>query len=315
MNDRKAYMALAVVCVVWGTTYPAMTIGALGLPPLLFAGLRHCSAGICLWIYLLLFLKRRVELSARHILRQAFPGILMFACSNGTINWAEKYIPGGLAALILSVMPVYVVLINLVSGTGKRMMSPKTLLGVILGGVGVALIFRDNLKDLGNRDYLLGILAVFGASLCWTLGTMYIKKYNTQTGDSLVNIAIQMCSGGAVLLVASYFWDAPASLSSVLPESVWALGYLVVFGSLITYLCYVYAVRKLPVGVVSVYTYLNPFIAIVIGHFWLHERITWVTALAFAATMGGVYFINRDYLKSFPVGFSRYPSDALSEKV
>ena len=94
MNETKAYMALAVVCVVWGTTYPAMSIGALGFPPLLFAGLRHFTAGICLWIYLLLFLRRKISLNAKDILRQAIPGILMFACSNGTINWAEKYIPG-----------------------------------------------------------------------------------------------------------------------------------------------------------------------------------------------------------------------------
>lgn len=179
------------------------------------------------------------------------------------------------------------------------MINAKTLLGVVLGGIGVVLIFRDNLKDLGNRDYLLGILAVFGASLCWTLGTMYIKKNSTHT-DALVNIAIQMCSGGVVLLAVSFFVGRPVSLSSVSPESLWALSYLIVFGSLITYLCYVYAVGKLPVGVVSVYTYINPFIAIVIGHFWLHERITGITALAFGATLGGVYFINRGYLKPAP---------------
>lgn len=312
MNNRKAYVALAVVCVVWGTTYPAMSVGALGFPPLLFAGFRHCSAGLCLWIYLLLFLKRKVKLTVKDILRQAIPGVLMFACSNGTITWAEKYIPGGLAALILSVMPVYVVLINLVGGTGKRMINAKTLLGVVLGGIGVALIFRDNLRDLGNRDYRLGVLAVFAASLCWTLGTMYIKKHSARTG-ALVNIAIQMCSGGLALLVASYLWDSPMPLSAILPESAWALGYLIVFGSLITYLCYVYAVGHLPVGLVSVYTYINPFIAIIIGHFWLHERITWITALAFVATLGGVYFINRGYLKPAPAVLPGTALDMLRE--
>ena len=144
--------------------------------------------------------------------------------------------------------------------------------------------------------YLLGILAVFAASLCWTIGTLYIKSHSEKT-DLLVNIAIQMSSGGLVLLMSSLLFDNMSQLRYASPESLWALAYLIVFGSLITYLCYVYAVKNLPVGLVSVYTYINPFIAIVMGYYWLEEKITWITVFAFIATLGGVFFINKGYRK------------------
>lgn len=299
MRDTKAYLALITVCIVWGTTYLAMLIGVKGFPAFLFSGLRHFTAGLALWLFILLR-KKKVRLTAKDIMHQVLPGVLMLALGNGTIGWAEKYIPSGLAALIVSIMPVYVVLINLLTGNGKGSVNARILLGLTLGCAGIVLIFRDNLADLGDTRYLLGVLATFGASLCWAAGTVYMKRHISGS-DALANTAVQLSSGGLVLLLSSPFLDDYGQLRHIDPDSLWALAYLILFGSLLSYLCYIYALKKLPVGLVSVYAYINPFIAVSLGFMLNNERVTWITAVAFVTTLSGVYWINRGYKKEIPV--------------
>jgi len=306
MNQTKAYLALITVCVVWGTTYLAMLIGVSGFPAFLFSGLRHFTAGLIIWLSLPL-LKRKVSLNGKDVLRQVIPGILMLSLGNGTIGWAEKYIPSGLAALIVSIMPVYVVLINLV--TGKEGLNGKIITGLLLGCAGILLIFRDNLADLTDTRYLMGILATFAASLCWAIGTVYMK-HNTSSTDSYVNTAIQLSSGGLALLIASPFLDDLSELRHIETKSLLALAYLIVFGSLLSYLCYIYAIKNLPVGLVSIYAYINPFIAVTLGVLLNDEKITWITAVAFVATLSGVYFINKSYKKDKPAKKIEEPQTA-----
>ena len=293
MNKSRAYLSLFIISIVWGTTYLAMRIGVTSFPPFLFSGIRHITAGILVWIYLII-IKKKISFTKRDLAIQAVPGVLMLALGNGTIGWAEKYIPSGLAALIVSIMPVYVVLINLVLDKGKSNLNWKIILGLLLGCVGIVLIFRDNLSDLGETKYLMGVLITFAASLSWAIGTIFMKRNKTNT-DSMANIAIQLCSGGLALLVASPFLDNLNEVKTITAESIWALIYLIVFGSLLCYLCYAYAVANLPVGLVAVYAYINPFIAVALDYFWYQEKITWITVLAFATTLTGVFWINKGY--------------------
>jgi len=293
MNQSKAYLALLVICIVWGTTYLAMLIGVASFPAFLFSGLRHTIAAAILWLSMPL-LKKKIKLNARDVMRQVIPGVLMLALGNGTIGWAEKYIPSGLAALIVSVMPVYVVLINFVTGRGKGTLNGKVILGLLLGCAGIVLIFRDNLSDLVDSRYLMGVLVCFAASLSWAPGTVYMK-HSGATTDSYVNTALQLTSGGLALLISSPFLDDLGELKHIQPESLWALAYLIVFGSILSFLCYIYAVKNLPVGLVSIYAYINPFIAVSLGFLLKDERVTWITIIAFMTTLGGVFWINRGY--------------------
>ena len=293
MNQSKAYLALLVICIVWGTTYLAMLIGVASFPAFLFSGLRHTIAAAILWLSMPL-LKKKIKLNARDVIKQVIPGVLMLALGNGTIGWAEKYIPSGLAALIVSVMPVYVVLINFVTGRGKGTLNGKVILGLLLGCAGIVLIFRDNLSDLVDSRYLMGVLVCFAASLSWAAGTVYMK-HSGATTDSYVNTALQLTSGGLALLISSPFLDDLGELKHIQPESLWALAYLIVFGSILSFLCYIYAVKNLPVGLVSIYAYINPFIAVSLGFLLKDERVTWITIIAFITTLGGVFWINRGY--------------------
>lgn len=118
-------------------------------------------------------------------------------------------------------------------------------------------------------------------------------KVNTFRTNSFVNCAIQFTSGGIALLITSLFTEDYSGLSSVSTEGVLSLLYLVMFGSIIPFMCYLYAIEHLKVSLVSVYAYINPFIALLLGMIVLDEKLTGITALAFIATVGGVFFINK----------------------
>jgi len=294
--DRKtinAYLALAVVCVVWGTTYFAMRIGVATVPAFLFSGVRQVIAGVLMMVLLLLS-GQRLAISRRDIGRQFIAGTLMITLGNGVVGWAERYIPSGLAALIVSIMPVYVVLIGYIAGTDRKAINVYLVIGLLLGCVGVGLIFRDNVADLGNSNYRYGVLAAFFACFCWAAGTVY-TKHRPSAAKTLVNVAFQLTSGGVVLLLGSVFLDDYSQLATVTSDSLWALAYLIIFGSLASYGCFLYALKHLPPGLASVYAYVNPFIALLLGYFFLHERLTGITALALIVTLGGVFFINKSY--------------------
>lgn len=294
-HTQKAYIALAIVCVFWGTTYLALRIGVLNFPPFLFSGIRQFGAGVLLFIGMYFF-KKLEKLSWRDITRQALPGFLLITLGNGIIGWAEMYIPSGLAALIVSVMPVYIVIINLVAGKEKQLFNARIVVGFLLGCAGIVLIFRDNLGDLAKPEYLWGVLASFGACFFWALGSIYMKN-NTFRTSAYSNAAIQFTVGGLGCFLFSILFDDYSNLNHITSDSLWALLYLTLFGSLLAYMSYLYTIRHLPMLIVSTYAYVNPVIAILLGVAWLDEKITWLTVLALAVTLAGVYLINIGFQK------------------
>lgn len=294
-TNTKAYLALMVVCLVWGTTYLALRIGVTSFPPFLFSASRQIIAGVLLLAWLLI-VQRKIVISKKDIVRQIVPGTLMIALGNGVIAWTERYIPSGLAALIVSVMPLYVVLINYTLGLEKQAINKQILFGLLLGGVGIILIFKDNLADLGNRGYQLGVAVAFLSSFSWAAGTVYTKHHPSHA-NSLTNAAVQFISGGIILFTGSLFLDDWSAIRFVSMHSLIALGYLILIGSIGAYLCFLYALKHLPSGLASVYAYINPLIAVILGFFILNEKTTWVTWLAFFTTLTGVYWINKGYSK------------------
>jgi drug/metabolite transporter (DMT)-like permease len=292
-TKTKAYIALLIVCIFWGTTYLALRIGVSDFPPFLFSGIRQVGAGLLLF-GLMAILKKTEKLGFRDIMRQAIPGILLITFGNGIIGWAELYIPSGLAALIVSVMPIYIVIINLISGKEQKQFNFKIIAGFILGCVGIVLIFKDNLADLAKPEYLSGVLASFAACFFWAIGSIYMKN-NTFTTNAYSNAAIQFTSGGIGCFVFSLLFDDYSRFDKVTSESLWALLYLTLIGSLLAYMSYLYAIKHLPIVVVSTYAYVNPVIAILLGVAILNEKITWITVLALATTLYGVYLINAGY--------------------
>lgn len=294
-KNTLAYGALFIVCLVWGTTYFAIRIGVETFPPFLFAAIRQVIAGGVLLFGLQL--TGNLKLSKSDFLYQSVPGVLMVALGNGVIGWCERYISSGLAALILSLIPVFVVVISYLFRFEKRKPSFLIVFGLFLGCLGIVLIFRDNLKDIANPQYFMGMLIAFGACLAWASGSIFAKYKTSGSKNVLQNAALQLFTGGIALFVFSIFLDDYTELKTVTAPSIWALIYLIVFGSVLAYSCFVYALKHLPIGISSLYAYINPFIAVLLGFFFLNEKITTVTLLALVATLGGVYCINKGYQK------------------
>ena len=292
-TNTKAYIALGIVCFFWGTTYLALRIGVQGFPPFLFSGIRQVAAGILLFLFLKLT-GRLEKFTMNDVAKQALPGFLLITLGNGIIGWSELYIPSGLAALIVSIIPIYIAIISILFGKDRKPPTARAIAGLLLGGVGIVLIFKDNLDDLTRQEYLWAVLAAFAASLFWAFGSVYMKN-NTFNTNAYTNATLQFTTGGIGLLLSSLMFDDYSTLSAVTTDSIWALVYLIFIGSILAYLSYLYAIEHLPIVVVATYAYVNPVIAILLGVMLLNEKVTWITAFALITTLYGVYLINSGY--------------------
>ncbi len=297
-NNTKAYLALLFICLIWGTTYLALRIGVEGYPPFLFSGIRQSIGGGTL-LLILLALGRKMDWQWKTVRQQILPGVLMIGLGNGLVGWAEMYIPSGLAALICSMMPLYVVCINLLA-EGTATLNWKIVTGLMVGVLGMGVIFQDNLHDLVNQQYFLGIIFTCIAAFSWALGSIINKRSKTGT-DPFYKAALQMASGGIFLLLMGLVFDDLSKATTMSSDSLWALLYLILFGSIGAFIAYLYALSKLPVGLVSIYAYVNPLVAVLLGYVVLQEKLTFNTLLAFLLIVVGVYFVNAGYKTKTPV--------------
>ena len=297
-----AYLALAAVCVIWGTTYLALRIAVTHFPPFLFTALRQTIAGLIILGATLWLMKASLP-SPADILRQAVAGFFMISVGNGFVAWGEMYIPSGIAAIICSLMPVVVILMNIAVHREEKP-NAMIILGATLGLLGIVLIFSEHLAEFSRSEYVSGIILIFLAVLGWAGASIWIKKKNTQS-NLYMNAGLQMLSGGILLFPLSLIFD-DYSLISWTAGAVYPFIYLVVFGSLVAYIAYSYALRKLPMTIVSLYAYINPLVAVVLGWAVLHEKLNEKIGLAFLITVLGIYTVNRGYqqLKEWRAAYS-----------
>jgi drug/metabolite transporter (DMT)-like permease len=290
-KDLLAYMALAAVCLIWGTTYLALRIAVTHFPPFLFSGIRQTTAGLILLAFMLTLGKQKLP-STSILWQQAIAGFLMMTIGNGLVAWAEMHIPSGIAAILCSLMPIWVILINVSIDKGEKPTLP-ILAGTVLGLLGIVLIFGNDLSELTNGNYLMGIGMTLLATAGWASGSVWIKKQHINT-NPFVNAGLQMFFGGLFMLILSPLAD---DLSNVhwSSEAFYAMLYLIVFGSLIAYTCYAYAIRKLPMTIVSMYAYINPLVAVLLGWLILDEVLNLRIGIAMLITITGIYLVNRGY--------------------
>jgi drug/metabolite transporter (DMT)-like permease len=261
-------------------------------PPLLFAGVRQAVAGMILGGLALAFHKK-TDFSGKNVLRQALVGFLMLSLGNGLVTWGEKYIPSGVAALICSLMPIFAVLFNLVTTKTERL-NLLTALGMVLGTCGVGLIFRQDISKMSNPVYLGGILATLFATSSWALGSIVNKK-TTNPANPFLNSGMQLFFGGIFMLIGSLFLEDVRHVDFSDRNGLLALLYLITFGSVLAYGAYMYALSKLPIGIATLYAYINPPVAVILGYLALGEPINGYTVSSFVAIMVGVYVVNRGY--------------------
>lgn len=266
-GSLAAYLAWGVICIVWGTTFLANKIGIATIPPLRLSGLRFLAAGLILQV----FVRLRRSTARAVPLRLGLIGILTLGIGTGVVVWAQQWIASGLTAVLTAATPFWMVLLEAFAPGGTRP-TRRAVGGLVLGMCGIVLIATGGSADSFRADYLWAIGAVLVAGVAWSTGSI-MTRHEKDEHDPVAVASWQMLWAGLVLLVASL--AAGEHMQGALDlRGVAALAYLVVFGSCLAFVCYLYALRRLPVAFVSTFTYVNPLLALWLGWLVLAEPLT-----------------------------------------
>jgi drug/metabolite transporter (DMT)-like permease len=212
--------------------------------------------------------------------------------SNGLSTWGVEYISAGLGAIIGAIFPLWLVIIGLFSA--KEKIPSKAITGLLLGFGGVCIIFYDHLHDFLNADFRLGIILSFIATWTWAFATLYTKKQAVKF-NPYFSLGLQMLISGIALFSFTHLTGNAISLTTVPWQSWAAIGYLVLFGSLLAFICYLYALQHLPIEQASIYAYFNPMVAVVFGWLVFNEKITVFVGIGGLIALLGVYFVNKAF--------------------
>lgn len=263
-----AWAALGVVYVVWGSTYLAIRFSVETMPPLLSAGGRFLASGVLLCLAVLAFSgPRGFRMTRRQFGTAALVGVLLPAWGNGLVVVAEQHAASGLAALLIAAVPLYVVLLRRLIGQRPP---PVTLVGVLIGAVGLAVLLLGGPVAGAHGSAWWGPWLVLVAGFGWACGTVAGSRLPVPP-NPLTFSAVGMLIGGAVLTVGGFAVGERVDVAAVSSTSWYGWGYLVLFGAF-AYSSYVYALRRLPVSTVATYAYVNPVIAVLLGVLLAAER-------------------------------------------
>ena len=283
-----AYSAWAAVCFFWGTTYLAIRVGLETLPPMLFAGMRFIMAGAVVLVFMLVWRGARLP-RGREWLDLSVVGLMLLGVGTGLVVWAEQWVPSGPAALLVATSPFWVAGLERARHDGERT-SMRAIFGMLVGFSGLALLVAPGLFGASlNGHYLLGMLALQVACASWSAGSVYAKHHQTQVAP-MMSAAVQMLVAGVALTLIGTMtgqWSGIRFSARTLTAFV----YLIVFGSIVAYGSYTYAIQKLPLSIVSTYSYINPLIAVLLGWIVLAEPLGWRVIAATSIILGGVALV------------------------
>lgn len=284
---QKAFLALGIVCLLWGTTWVATKQGVRHMPPLQLSGIRQLLAGT---LYIIYFVAKGAKWPrGREWYTIGVLSFLNILCSNGLTTWGVQYISAGLGAIIAATFPLWMVIIGLFSS--KERIPTAALKGFLLGFGGICLIFYEHLHDFLNPEFLFGISISISAAWTWALGTIFTKR-EARDFNPYFSLGLQMFLAGAALLSTSYVTGNIIPASDIPWQSWAAIGYLVIFGSVVAFVAYIYALQHLSVEQMSIYAYMNPIVAVILGSLLFGEHLTGFIIAGGAVTLYGVYMIN-----------------------
>jgi drug/metabolite transporter (DMT)-like permease len=281
--------AFLAVYLIWGSTYLAIRVVEETLPPFFMAGMRFVIAGLILYAWVKL--RGGAPKESKSQWGSAFVvGGLMLLGGHGAVVWAEQWVPSGLVSLLVATVPLWMAFSHWLQGGSKP--SLRVAGGLVLGFVGVALLV-GGLENLGNANIGLigGVVVVFGTFL-WANGSLYSRSGKLPFSPLLAT-AMEMTAGGTLLLVASFVtgeWMR-VKLDLVSMRSLVALIYLVVFGSLVAFTCYIWLLKTCSPSRVSTYAYVNPIVAMLLGWALANEPITTWNVVAAVIILASVVVI------------------------
>lgn len=283
----RALFAYILVCTVWGSTYLAIRVGVMHLPPMLFAGIRFVIAGLLL-AGIVLLTGGKLPHRLRDWRVNAITGLFLLLGGNAVVVWAEQFVESGAASVFVAAVPLWAAFFDALWPGGTTVFTWRVGVGLALGFLGSALLAGVTPGDLMNAD-LAGPVALTLASASWALGTVYSKRNPTDTSPYAAS-AVQMLAGGIVIaLLGLILGEAGQWRWST--AGLGALAYLVVFGSIVGFTAYAYALRHASATIVGTYAYVNPVVAVLLGWLILREAITARTIGAMVLILGAVLMI------------------------
>jgi drug/metabolite transporter (DMT)-like permease len=297
-QQTKAAIAFALLCFFWGTTYLGIRIALDYFPPFYLSATRHLIAG--LFFVVVAVIQRKNWPNPSEMKRLFINGLLMVVGGNGLVCWAEQTIPSGLTAIICSLSPIFITLMSILVFKGFRITFP-IIIGLVLGFAGVLLISYKQITEIKADSFGISVVFLLIATLSWGGGSLFAKRYPTQA--TLMTIGVQMLLGGAVNFVISMcIGESPKPVSALLPEAYFALLYLIVFGSLVGYACYFYVLEFYTAARISVHSYINTIVAVLLGWFIHNEQLDIFVLAGMCVTLAGVLLTNREYNRMKKIG-------------
>ena len=284
--------AFAAVYIIWGSTYLAIDVAVNTIPPFLMLAARYTIAGFLLFAFCLL--KGEKVPSFKTFITIGIGGVLMIFLGNGAVTLAEQYLPTGLTAIVVATVPLWMVMLD------KRhwhfyFTNKIIITGFLIGFAGVLMLFagKGTADFTGNTMKLVGFLILIIGSIGWAAGSLY-SKYKQVAGSTTMKAAVQMLSAGLVSLVAGILSNEQKgfAINDISSQSLAAISYLIVMGSLVGYLSYIWLLSILPASRVGTYAYVNPVIAVFLGWLFLNETITVQQIAALLIILTGVILVN-----------------------
>lgn len=257
------------------------------MPPLQLAAIRQFIGGA---LYILYFiLKKAPWPKGKQWKTILILSILNFALSNGLSTWGVKYISSGLGAILNAIFPLWIVIITFFRG---EKLARLAIIGLVISFSGVCVIFYDHLSDFLQADFRFGIMLSIIATITWAFGSLYTKK-KAATFNPYFSLGLQMFISSTLLLTITETTEIAVSMRSIPATSWYAIAYLVVVGSITSFIAYVYMLQKLPPEISSIYAYINPIVAILLGALLFGESLNAAIAIGGTITLFGLFMVNR----------------------
>ncbi|WPO81736.1 EamA family transporter [Chryseobacterium sp. JJR-5R] len=289
MKDYKLTLAILTVAIVWGTTFLSIRIAVETIPAWFVAGIRQFLAAVIM-LCILLYHRQFQWIGWKNLGYQVIFSTLMLIVSNGMTTLAEESVTSSLTSLISACSPIIVFLGSVALGLQK--FSFKALTGVLLCFSGILFIFWDGIDDLENPEYAMGVFMLFIAIAGWASGTIFTKKMNIQSKNISLNLFYQFAFAGIVQLLFAFTLTDHYNFENWSLQSMSAMIYLAIFGSVAAFFAYHYALTKVSPVQVSILAYVNTVISIFLSWLILNEEITGKFILAAILIILGVFVIN-----------------------
>jgi len=286
-TQQKAYLALSATSIIWGTTWVASKFAIAHAPALQISYLRQGLAGLIF----ITFFKYKGEAwpTFKQLRALLLISFFLFIINNSFATWSLKYVSSGLAALVGALYPLCVVIIEMIVFKTKQ--TALTFIGLLIGFAGISIVFYDNAISNHSAGYPFGLLLSTIAMICWSIGTILVSR-NKIKMNPYYGLGWQMFMAAPFIFLLSLATGNHIPIQQVPIESWAAIAYLIISGSIIGFVCFLYSMKYLPTAISSLYAYFNPIVAMAFGSILLSEKLTFHILVGSLITLAGVYLVN-----------------------